>query len=261
MRLGTATAVAALAAASHLATGPARAADMPAYYMPPASEAPVAGPVEFGSGWYLRGDAAFGPEDKPKLVLGNVGGAPSFDRRGSAIGYAFGAGAGYKIDDWFRVDVTGDYLDPLRYAANIPCGANCAINQRTEVQRFDGLVNGYVDLGTYAGFTPYVGAGAGVAGSVADGSLRVDGAPLQGGVIDPRTGTTVTSGLPSRTDYRFAWAAMAGVSYALAPHTLLDIGYRYLDLGRTTVSLFPSAAVTRDLSTQEVRFGVRYMID
>jgi opacity protein-like surface antigen len=71
----------------------------------------------------------------------------------------------------------------------------------------------------------------------------------------------VTSGVPTRTDYRFAWAAMAGVSYAVAPHTLLDIGYRYLDLGHTTVSLFPSAAVTRNLSTQQVRFGVRYMID
>ena len=54
---------------------------------------------------------------------------------------------------------------------------------------------------------------------------------------------------------------MAGVAYAVAPHTLLDIGYRYLDLGRTTVSLSPSATVTRDLSAQQVRFGVRYMID
>ena len=36
---------------------------------------------------------------------------------------------------------------------------------------------------------------------------------------------------------------------------------RYFDLGRTTVSLFPAATATRNLSTQEVRFGVRYMID
>ena len=260
MRLGTATAIAALFAASTpMAALPAAAADMPSYYAPPASSAPVDAPQEFGSGWYLRGDAAFGPEDRPKLLLeSNV---PTFDRNGSSVRYAFGAGAGYKFTDWFRADVTGDYLDPLHYAANIPCGINCAINQRTDIERFDGLVNGYVDLGTFAGFTPYVGAGVGVAGTVHDGSIRIDGAPLASGVIDPRTGTLVTSGIPSHTDYGFAWAAMAGVSYAVAPHMLLDIGYRYLDLGRTTVSLFPSATVTRDLSTQEVRFGVRYMID
>ncbi|RYC33777.1 porin family protein [Lichenibacterium minor] len=261
MRLGTATAVAALfLALAPMAAGEAAAADMPSYYSPPDAYAPRAeAPQEFGSGWYLRGDAAFGPEDRPKLLLqGNV---PAFDRKGSGTGYAFGAGAGYKFTDWFRADVTGDYLDPFRYAANIPCGATCAINQRTEVQRFDGLVNGYVDLGTYAGLTPYVGAGAGIAGTVADGSIRINGNALASGVIDPRTGTTVTSGIPTRTDYGFAWAAMAGVSYAVGSHALLDIGYRYLDLGHTTVSLFPSATVTRDLSTQEVRIGVRYMID
>ncbi len=234
---------------------------MPSYYAPPASDAAPSGPVEFGSGWYLRGDAAFGPEDKPKLLLGSVGGTPSFDRRGTATGYAFGGGAGYQFNEWFRADVTGDYLDPFRYAAVIPCGATCAIDQRAEVQRFDGLVNGYVDLGTFAGFTPYVGAGVGVAGTVESGSIRINGAPLASGIVDPRTGTLVTSGVPSRSDFRFAWAAMAGVSYAIAPHALLDIGYRYLDLGRTSVSLFPSATITRDLATQEVRFGIRYMVD
>ena len=254
MRLGTATAIAAL-----LAAGPTAAADLPSYYSAPSSEA-GAGPLrEFGAGWYLRGDAAFGPEDQPKLLLQDS--VPTFDRRGSDIGYAFGAGAGYKFTDWFRADVTGDYLDPFHYAADLSCGTNCTINQRSDVQRFDGLVNGYVDLGTYLGFTPYVGAGAGIAGTVADGSLRLNGAPLTSGITDPRTGTLVTSGVPTRTDYRFAWAVMAGVSYAVAPHTLLDVGYRYLDLGRTAVSLFPAATLTRDLSTQEVRFGVRYMID
>ena len=98
---------------------------------------------------------------------------------------------------------------------------------------------------------------------LADGPTiqRASERALASGVTDPRTGTTVTSGIPTRTDYGFAWAAMAGVSYAVGSHALLDIGYRYLDLGHTTVSLFPSATVTRDLSTQEVRIGVRYMID
>ena len=245
MRLGT-TAIAALFAASiPLGARPATAADMPSYYAPPSSYAPADAPQQFGSGWYLRGDAAFGPEDRPKLLL--QGGGPTF-RNGDALGYAFGAGAGYKFTDWFRVDVTADYLDPFSYGATASCGTGCTQVMHSTLQRFDGLVNGYADLGTYAGLTPYIGAGAGLGGTVGTETYTVDG-------------TAVSSGLSNRTEYRFAWAAMAGISYAVAPQTLLDIGYRYLDLGRTTVSLLPSASVTRSLSAQEVRFGLRYMID
>ena len=247
MRLGTATAVVAVIATSiPMAAHRAAAADMPSYYTAPVADAPNDAPLEFGAGWYLRGDAAFGPEDKPKLLLQS--GTPSFDRKGSAIGYAFGAGAGYKFTDWFRTDITADYLDPFHYAASVPCGTGCLASESSDVQRFDGLVNGYVDLGTYAGFTPYIGAGVGVAGAIQDGSFQLNG-------------NGAKSSVPNHTDYSFAWAAMAGVSYAVAPHTLLDIGYRYLDLGRTTVALPPSATTSRNLSAQQVRFGVRYMID
>ena len=247
MRLGTATAVAAaITACIPMAPRLAAAADLPSYFAAPTSDAPAGAPQEFGAGWYLRGDAAFGPEDRPKLLLESS--AASFDRKGSAIGYAFGAGAGYKFTDWFRADITADYLDPFHYAANVSCGVGCVMSERTDVQRFDALVNGYVDLGTYAGFTPYVGAGAGIAGTIPQGSLEMNG-------------NAVNTGVGNHTDYGFAWAAMAGVSYALAPHTLLDIGYRYLDLGRTTVALYPSATITRNMSAQQVRVGLRYMID
>ncbi len=260
MRLGTAPLIAALAAACTIVTGGiAAAADMPSYYSPPTGYAPANPPIEFGTGWYLRGDASFGPEDKPKLVLNGT--APAFNSDSTDFGYGFGAGAGYRFNEFFRTDVTADYLDAFDYEANVPCSATCVINQKTSVWRWDGLVNGYVDLGTWAGFTPYVGAGAGVSGTHQDGSIGIDGQALPAGVIDPRTGTLVTSTVPSRSDVRFAWAAMAGLSYALAPHTLIDVGYRYLDLGKTTISMFPAASVNKDLTSQQVRVGVRYMID
>ena len=264
MRLGTARVAARVAAAvsavsALLSTGAAGAADMPSYYAPPGGYAPADPPLEFGTGWYLRGDASFGPEDKPKLLLRDD--VPTFDSKASALGYGFGGGAGYKFTEHFRADITADYLDPFHYDAVIPCGATCSIDRQTNLWRWDGLVNGYLDLGDWFGVTPYVGAGAGVSGTHQDGSIAVDGAPLAAGVIDPRTGTLVTSTVPSRTDYRFAWAAMAGFSYAFAPHMLADVGYRYLDLGRTAIPLFPAAGVTRDLSSQQVRVGVRYMID
>jgi len=260
MRLGTAPTIAALAAVCTIGqTGMAASADMPAYYGSAGGAAPDDPPLEFGTGWYLRGDASFGPEDKPKLSLNGT--TPTFDRKATDYGYGFGGGAGYKFNEFFRADLTADYLDPFSYGVNIPCGTTCSINQRTNVWRWDGLVNGYFDLGTWAGITPYVGAGAGVSGTHQDGSIGVNGAALTAGVIDPRTGTLVTSSVPSRTDYRFAWAGMAGISYAFSPHMLVDVGYRYLDLGKTSIPLFPSTSVSKSLTTQEVRVGVRYMID
>ena len=123
MRLGTASVAAALTAAAALLTAaPAFAADMPAYYAPGASPAPPDAPLEFGTGWYLRGDASFGPEDRPKLSLQAV---PTFPRDATAWGDGFGGGAGSKFNDFFRADVTADYLDPFRYRANVACGDAC----------------------------------------------------------------------------------------------------------------------------------------
>ena len=260
MRLGTASVAAALsAAAALLPAAPATAADMPSYYAPGSTPAPPDAPLEFGTGWYLRGDASFGPEDKPRLSLQSA--APTFGRDSTAWGYAFGGGGGYKFNDWFRADITADYLDPFHYAANTSCGTACTVNHETNVWRWDGLVNGYVDLGNWFGLTPYIGAGAGVAGTHQDGSIGINGSALASGITDARTGTLVTSSVPSRTDYQFAWAAMAGFSYAFGPHMLADIGYRYLDLGRTTVPLFPVTSTTRSITEQQVRVGLRYMID
>ena len=234
----------------------ARAADLGAFYAPNAEEAEPQQPLDLGTGWYLRGDAAYSDEDHPKFdaTLG------SFDRNAKSAGYAFGIGAGYKFNSWLRADITGDYLDAFNYSATVSCGFLCSNVYQTKVDRWDGLANGYIDLGNWFGITPYIGAGAGVAGLHQTGSVSQDGGPLPTPILAP-DGTFVTQKIPNRTDYRFAWAAMAGFSYAVSPHLLLDVGYRYLDLGKTTIPLFPLTSVQKDLTAHQVRVGVRYMID
>jgi opacity protein-like surface antigen len=62
--------------------------------------------------------------------------------------------------------------------------------------------------------------------------------------------------------YQFAWAVMAGVSIAMTDHALLDVGYRFLDLGTVTgLSSVTGTSVTQRVRANEVRAGVRYMID
>ena len=63
-------------------------------------------------------------------------------------------------------------------------------------------------------------------------------------------------------NYQFAWAAMAGVAIAMTDHAQLDVGYRFLNLGSVTgLSAVTGASVTQRVFVNELRAGVRYMID
>ena len=75
------------------------------------------------------------------------------------------------------------------------------------------LANAYADLGTYYGFTPYVGAGIGGAHVKWDDLHNTIG-PV----------TTVHEGAEN---WRFAWALMAGTAYCLTDNLKLDVGYRF----------------------------------
>ena len=224
----------------------ARAADMPALFPEPAyQEAEPPAQMEYGTGWYLRGDLTASNDVVPTM-LGTL--ANSSVKRDWNFGG--GGGAGYKFNDYFRVDATGDYLSSERRSAT---DFATGITSRASLDRWVGLANGYIDVGNWSGLTPYVGAGIGVGGISTSGSFStVDG---------------TTTKLGSHDDYQMAWAAMAGVAYHVSPHLLLDIGYRYLDLGtyRAPQGSDLQRAVYNGnktaLTSHEVRVGVRYQID
>lgn len=81
------------------------AADMP-IAPPPMVDAP---PVEDFGGWYLRGDIGFSNQERrtglrtPSYAV-VVDQTSGFDTAG-----IFGIGVGYQFNNWFRVDVTGQY--------------------------------------------------------------------------------------------------------------------------------------------------------
>lgn len=205
-------------------------------------------PVEFGTGWYIRGDLAYGLDSLPNAdAYGLFPTAAAFRST-----YAIGLGAGYKFTNWFRTDITGDFLQPL--TAYDP-----ATNTNAFGGRWDVLANGYLDLGTWGGVTPYVGAGVGAA--VGDTRISTMDSTIpctQGGaILCDMTNMPVS----------LAWALMAGVSFQVFPHTYIDLGYRYLNLG--AYSFYNNAPINgaSGLSTtgqshaHEIRVGLRYMID
>lgn len=230
-------------------TGAARAADLGSFYGQP-DEPDALPPPEFtfGTGWYLRGDLAASDDIKPD-VLGTLGSTGRRDWN-----YSFGGGAGYKFNDYFRADLTGDYLGPQKTIETLSTG-DATLSLKSNLRRFDALANAYVDLGTWAGFTPYVGAGVGFAGIRLDGSYDY---------AAPAFGAYSHTKFAGKTNYDLAWAAMAGVSYNVSQNLIVDIGYRYLDLGTYEVPRYTAAPFNvgnkTDLTSHQIRAGVRYML-
>ena len=63
----------------------------------------------------------------------------------------------------------------------------------------------------------------------------------------------------------FSWAAMAGVAYRIDARWVVDVGYRYLDLGDLPTTTGTGLAIDnttwKRLSTQEIRIGFRFLLE
>ena len=245
------------------AIGSASAADL----LPPAPpvEAPIMAPADFG-GWYLRADAGVGATQisdlRSSFMPGFIVDNPRFESKSLSEVGTFGFGVGYQFNSWFRGDVTAEYRTPAEYLAvqsygPLFCGAGrCYDGYRGNVQSGVFMANGYVDLGTWAGFTPYVGVGVGLAHHRMKDLTDTSIVPTGGVGFAPSTTTT-----------NFAWAVMAGASYSLTSNLKLDLGYRYLDMGKiTTASIGCQGAPACGYEVQsfkvashDFRLGLRYM--
>jgi opacity protein-like surface antigen len=268
-------------------------------------------PVELGTGWYLRGDAAWSLDQVPLISSDGTITTPS----AVINGYSFDLGFGYKINNWLRADIVYDYRKPQSANASeatVFCPYNliglstqttppielgyyanpndtCTPKQSTTVSRQDLLVNGYIDVGTWGGVTPYVGAGIGTVETQVHSSLNyyetangtlynanltptgtfpplwinINGTPL---VPQPAIAFTQQNWnkILHSTSYHLAWALMGGFAIRVTDHLQADIGYRYVNLGTFTglESTSSGAKVVNERqSTQEIRVGFRYMVD
>ncbi len=207
---------------------------------PPAVEAaPAMAPPEF-SGWYLRGDVgmavqmgAISPAISPNPLLGAPTDAfNSFYNSTMSAAGLFDVGVGYQINNWLRADVTGEYRGGSHFQAleqvAIPSqGYQNADFYRADASSLIGLVNGYVDVGTWYGVTPFVGAGVGIA------SNRLSGMTDAGGFTYPGNGSGFPTGgyFSDGSKTNFAWALMAGLDFNVTQNMKLELGYRYLNYG------------------------------
>ncbi len=236
------------------------AADM-AIAPPPMYPAPV---EDFG-GWYLRGDIGFSNQRVSRLnnVL-DAGLTSSTQNLNFNSAGIFGLGVGYKFNNWFRGDVTGEYrgnsqffgTDRITYPGGVGTDTYHATKNEWVV-----LANAYVDLGTWWNVTPFIGAGVGGArvaiNGFTDQGIANNGAGAQPGLA---YGANVAK-------WNLAWAVHAGLAYQVTPHFTVELAYRYLDMGdgltgdlRTFdgVNAINNPMTFKNITSHDLKLGVRW---
>jgi opacity protein-like surface antigen len=268
-----------LAAAAVLTSGSAALAadyDPPIYVEQPDEYVPV----EVGNGWYLRGDVGYAFKTDVDAATYRIFDAPTgtyfdsrFDTSSMDENFTLGLGAGYRFTDWLRADATVDGFrsdfsgtTSSAFPCNGTAGTTCASQDSATMSAISLMGNGYIDLGTYVGITPYVGAGAGMT-YVSWSDLQNQNSCVAG------TGVCNTVGLPvvsheGGKDWRFTYAFMAGAAYDLSKSLKLDVGYKYrhidggdmfgFDAGSQAAGATGTQGKDGDLTQHEVRVGLRY---
>jgi opacity protein-like surface antigen len=262
------------AGAAFLLSSGAFAADM-AIAPPPMSYAPP--PVADFGGWYLRGDIGFSNQSVQSIRNTNPALYANLlsleEKTGFDTGGVFGLGAGYQFNNWFRVDVTGQYrgntnfhgLDLTSFPNSGQTGFGSDVYNASKSE-WVFLANAYVDLGTWWCVTPYIGAGVGTArvtiANFTDSGVASLGPPGFGvgpSLVSAQTGS----------QWNFAWALHAGLAYKVSPNMTVELGYSYLNLGDGTTGVdtaFDHSAgghvfTFKNITSQDLMLGVRWNLD
>jgi opacity protein-like surface antigen len=124
------------------------------------------------------------------------------------------------------------------------------------------MANGYVDLGTYVGFTPYVGAGAGMS-YVSWHDLNDTTYCVDGGAVCASPDAVGSTSHGGDDGWRFTYALMAGFAYDITKNFKLDLGYKYRSIDGGDMFGWDSGETFGDgshgnIDTHEVRLGLRY---
>jgi len=177
------------------------------------------------TGWYLRGylgmsNQFFKGLGHPDFLTAQQFGW--FDKGGFDSAPFGGVGIGYTVNNWLRFDVTGEYRGKAGFHALDFYDFNGPFTNSYTASKSEwvGLVNAYIDLGTWWCITPYVGAGVGFASIRIDHFRDLNVIASGGGFADSGTKTN------------FAWALHAGASYKVTSNLAIDFSYRYLNLGK-----------------------------
>ncbi len=244
------------------------AADLP----PIVDIPPEVVPQSYG-GWYLRGDIGYAKASVSEVTyFQSATQTGKFEQHDIDNGLLIGGGLGYQVNDWFRVDVTSNYHAQVDFkgssAQNVLCndqsapgaGSVCSFTDNGNLQITTLMANAYLDLGTYQGLTPYVGAAIGGAYLHWTGPENIE-YYVSGAV----PGVTASDIHGNRSGWRFAYGLHTGVSYDISANMKIDAGYTWTQIsegemfgfGRTS-GLSGTQGYHKQMNVHAFKVGLRY---
>ena len=239
--------------------------------------------VEWGSGWYLRGDLGFSKDSQPPINA-DMSYSNSSSSKSSWSG---SLGVGNKINAWLREDTTLELTNGMnafgetaakacQTGATInpdgitytPVYSTCYGDQHASLKRGNLMQNAYADLGTWYGITPYIGAGVGLAHVTVAGNIHyydsATGMPYNPTWTDGSGSHTVTwdKTYTPKSTTQLAWSVMGGFAIDASDHVKIDIGARYLNSGHLScVDSVTGDTIKKQLVSKQLKVGLRYMFD
>jgi opacity protein-like surface antigen len=249
-------------AAALLAMSAAHAADMPAYRPPVVIPPPPPAP-DCCEGWYLRGDIGMTNQQVKSIdnaLFATSSGLTFLDQPGFSSGILAGLGLGYQFNNWFRADLTGEYRGKADFHALDRYGSGAAptggTNEYTGTKsEWLFLMNAYLDLGTWWCITPFIGAGIGTSRNTIDHFRDVN---------VPNLGVAYGG---SASQWEFAWALHAGLSYKVTNSFTVEVAYRYLNLGDAQsgdlitylgTNSVNNPMIFKDITSHDFKVGLRF---
>ncbi len=226
--------LAALALVATLALGTAFAADKGGVY------------VGVKGGYEYKDSKSDGMTDNAAAGTNQNGTKSVSDRSGYTVGGAIGynfAGMGLPV----RAEAEYLYHNQFKYDGTNGTHATSTGSYTAKLDIHTVFANFYYDIKTGTAFTPYVGAGLGLA------------------IIQQKVSSTfrnwATTDDGSTTATNFAWNVGAGVGYAVTDNIIIDLGYRYTSFGDSKAK--GNAANTqefkvKDITSHEALLGLRY---
>ena len=159
-------------------------------------------------------------------------------------GFAFVAAGGRQFDFGLRLEGEVGYRQASADTVNLGAGGG-ALNATGDVSALSFMVNGLYDfnnIGYDLGpkFKPYVGAGVGFA-NVSANNVKV----LNTTILDD-------------SDLVFAYQAIGGVSYLVAPKTTMFLEYRYFATVDPKFTAAGGGSVKSEFQSNNIMIGARY---
>ena len=216
------------------------------------------------SGAYVRADAGFGSLQTRSAASTFSAPTPGFQYDAAQAGRAsmLGFGAGYRFNEYVRLDMTGEYRGAASYSASTSyvdanaCGAaRCKDAYSGSIKGAALMGNVYGEIGSWFDVTPFIGFGAGFAQTTL--------APM----TMPAANGHTAGEAPRASQVRPSFAVMAGASWDLSSKLKVEAGYRYMTLGTARSGAMacapgagPCAAQVQQigLASHDLRIGLRY---